>query len=376
MFRNWSQFSQKFRINKKKKYIHYLYTNKYIMFRANNIFHHCDDSTDCRDVLYSIKGAYGNTMQIVAIKECNKHVLRYSNEWLYLINNSYYNETNPLPIYHNLADCLNSMIEKKEITKINENVVSFITSFSLGTIHGYSGIFNIIIDYLDNKDRFNGYKIIVYKNSQKGILNILEHLGNKGVINKNSIIFLEENIVYHFSSIVFIPNKHHIYDNEDFIKRISDLIDNYVAIDIKNVEYIKSLNLPTNMEKILVMKGNNSCNITSDGVFLDNNIYNFKKKWNLTHIEPGNIDEIELIHILQQCNVFVVSWGTSFFKNYIYVSDKCKQIIVLISGSAFVGQYNNSCANTFIVPRRYKNAEIIYKIVDINLNEDFSEILM
>jgi hypothetical protein len=350
------------------------------MFKANNIFHYCDDSTHCSDVLYSIKGAFGNTMQIVAIKECNKHVLRYSNEWLYLINSDYYNEENPIAVYHHLADSLNSVIENKEINKINENVVSFITSFSLGTVHGYTGLFSIIFYYLDNKNRFDDYKIIVYKNSQNGILNIIEHLVNKGIINKDSIIFLEETIVYCFSSIFFIPNKHHYYNNQnnqDFIQRISDFIDNYVAIDIKDVEYVKSLNLPTDMEKILVIKGSNSFNLTGDGIFSNDNINSFKNNWNLTHIEPGQIDEIKLIHIIQQCNVFIVSWGTSYFKNYIYTSDKCKKIIVLIKScdKCFVEQYiKYSSYDIWSLPRKYKNAEIIYKIVDAKLDEDFSEL--
>jgi len=331
------------------------------MININNIFNYCDNSNECRDVLFLIGKSYGNSMLNIAINNSNNYIYKYSNEWLYLINN-YYPESS---YYNELISLYNFIINKKNILIINENVISFITSFSLGTVHGYSGLFYIINEYLKNIDKFANHKIIIYKNSQNGILNIIQHLINRGAINKKNIIFIEKNVIYHFTSIFFIPNKYHIFDIE-LGNEVSNIINKYITPDLNNLEYMKSLNLPDKLEKILIIKGNNSINLTSDGIFLNTHINNFKNKWDLTHIEPGFIHEIHTIHIIQKCSIFVVSWGTSFMKNFIYISDNCKKIIVLIlENSNFHKQYNNSINNLI---KKFKNADIIYKIINNELN--------
>ena len=332
------------------------------MINLDNLFKYCDNANDCKDVLFSIGRPFGNTMLHLAIKNNNKYIYKYSNEWLYLINNYYPNN----PYYPNIIQFYNTMKNNQNVKVINEHVISFITSFSLGTVHGYSGLFYILDHYLHNKEKFKNYKIIIYKNSQNGILNIIEHLVNRGIINKNNIIYLEKNIVYHFTSIYFISNKNHIFNN-DLGNKVYNFINKYILPDKKNLSYMKSLNLPNNLDKILIMKGNNSINLTGDGVFSSNNIIKFKKKWNLIHIEPGIIHEIELIHIIQSCSVFVVSWGTSFMKNFVYISENCRKIIVLImKGSHFQEQYDSAL---YSLMKKYKNAEIIYKMIDSELND-------
>lgn len=334
------------------------------MINIDNLFNYCDNSNECKDVIFSIGEQIENTMNHLAIKNSDKYIYANSNEWLYLINCYYPNHgyyPSIINFYNTIKNNLNNVIV------INENVISFITSFSLGTVHGYSGLFYILDEYLNNKDKFNNYKIIVYKNSQDGILNIIQHLVNKEIINKNDIIYLEKNKIYHFRSIYFISNKYHVFDN-DLGNKVSYFINKYILPDKKNLIYIKSLNLPNKLDNILIIKGNNSINLTNDGVFLSNRINNFIKKWNLTHIEPGIIDEIKLIHIIQDCSLFVVSWGTSFAKNFVYISDKCQKIIVLImKGSTFEKQYNDMAHHLM---KKFKNAEIIYKLIDNELNDN------
>ena len=115
------------------------------------------------------------------------------------------------------------------------------------------------------------------------------------------------------------------------------------------------------------MKGSDSVKLTDDGTFSNQSITNLKNRMNLPLIEPGTIDEIALIHIIQSCSIFVVSWGTSFFKNYIYISDKCKEIIVLVlENSNFYNQYTNSYKNNVIYT--YKNAKITYIVTNLELS--------
>ena len=131
------------------------------------------------------------------------------------------------PYYNKLLDLFKytyiNKNNKNNIIKINENVISFITSFSTGTAHGYFGLFNIIINYIENYEYYKNYKIIVAKDSQDGILNLIKYFCKCGIINKKKIIYIERNKIYHFDSIYFIENKYHMI-TFDFAYKISEVI--------------------------------------------------------------------------------------------------------------------------------------------------------
>jgi hypothetical protein len=334
------------------------------ILNIDNLFNYMDNEKDCKNVLYYIGYKYGNSSLMLGINMNNNLIYKYSNEWLYLID-VYYTKSKDhynhlVVLYHNIIN------NKNQIMMVDNDVVSFITPFSLGTVHGYTGFFNAIIYYINNIDKFKDHKIAIYRKSQKGMFDIINHLINKNIIDVNKIIILDDNISYCFKSMYFIENKYHVFD-KDLPEMVStQFIDKYITPDITNEVYMKSLELPENLDRLLIIKGVNSVNITGDGIFSNRDIYHFKNKMNLTHIEPGVIDEIKLIRIIQSASIFVVSWGTSFFKNFIYISDKCKKIIVLIfENSAFYNQYLD-CKP--ILYTTYKNAQIEYIVTDSSLN--------
>ena len=59
------------------------------MVNINNLFDFCDNSIICDDTIFRIGNSLGNTLLLLAIKNNNNHIYKYSNEWLYLINNYY-----------------------------------------------------------------------------------------------------------------------------------------------------------------------------------------------------------------------------------------------------------------------------------------------
>ena len=82
------------------------------------------------------------------------------------------------------------------------------------------------------------------------------------------------------------------------------------------------------------------------------------------------MSEIVLINKINRSRIFVTSWGTAFFKNYVYISNKCEKIIVLVIGDAFIKQYHNDTN----VQTTYKNAIITYHIVNKNLDVDINKL--
>jgi hypothetical protein len=332
------------------------------IININNLFNFCIEKKKEKNVFLQFnKKLHGNSMMLLMINNDNK-ILTYSNEWLYLIK-SYYPKNN---IYHDIIKTYNNiLINKTNANYIDENVISFLTSFSTGTIHGYSALYHMLIVYIRNINYYKNFKIIVAKNSQEGILNIINHFIEITIFNKDNIIYLEPDKIYKFKSVIFIPNDYHIIltNNFYFSNSISNIIHKYIIL--KNTKKIEK------HDNICILKTSNSINLTNDGI-VSNDIANiFNKKYNLNKIEPGSIDEISLINIIYSCKIFVVSWGTAFFKNFVYISNNCRKIIVLIIGEEFIKQYNNFKD----LPKKFKNANIIYKIINNNLDEDISNLI-
>ena len=147
----------------------------------------------------------------------------YSDEWISLINYNYPN----CSYYSIFVNSYNNIIQNLNDLVYHEcNVLSLITTFSTGCVHGYSGFWYILINYINNIDKYNNLNLIVYKDSEKGMLQILDHLKDKGIITAN-IIYLEKNIKYKFNSVTYIPNEYHVI-NGNLENMIYEFIQKYI----------------------------------------------------------------------------------------------------------------------------------------------------
>lgn len=305
-----------------------------------------------KNVLYYInKNNIGNTL--IQFSIYNDKILKFSNEWLYLIS-EYFNSKKLNRVYEEILSNLLMVKIKKIDKKINKKVIPFITSFSTGTVHGYSGIFYILLEYINNYDKYKEYDIIVYENSQKGILDLINNAIEKNYIDRNKVIFLSSNTIYFFSEIFIIPNGHHnIYQpNIDFSLKINDYIS-------KNI--IGSINTENYGDKICLLKTSFFDNKTDSGILNHSEAVELAKRNGFTFLDLNKInDETKLINIIHKCSEFYTSWGTAFMKNFVYVSDRCQKIIVLIVGDDFKNQY--LChKNNNVLLLKFKNAIIEYK---------------
>ncbi len=325
----------------------------------SNLFDYCLATEETQNKsIYFIGDALGNSLPTISIDNTTDKIYTYSNDWLYLIKNYYPENTT---IYNTIVSHYHNIITTKKLnySYADYNVIPFVTSFSKGTVHGYAGLFSVLTQYVDNYDIYKNYKILVYLDSQQGLLDIINHLVDKNIINKEQIIYITSNIQYLFNSIKFIPVKWHVfpYPNPNFN---IDLINKYI---IK-----KNYELPFKNDKFCVIKSSVSVNITPGvGVVNQEKIDDFCSKNNLICLEPSKMNEIEFINILNKCKIYVTSWATTFFKNFVYVSDKCEKIIVMVIGKEYIGEYNNHVRGNAL-PIKYKNASILYCIVNRDLN--------
>jgi len=329
------------------------------MININNIFDFCIENNYDDNVYYYIDSKlYGNSISIIGINSYGK-IMSLSDEWLSLIK-VYYNINNPHIMYHNTINMYNYINNNKnKCLYYDELVIPLITSFSTGTVHGYTGIYSILIEYINNYEKYKNYKLLVYKNSQKGILDIINKLCNLNIIDKNNIIYLDGDIIYKFKSLLIIPNICHVFTNP-----LSINTNNFIEKYLLNNIYPK-------YKQICLLKTTNTNNITNVGVINNKHSKYLCDKYNLNFLNTNIIDEIELLNTINNCEIFVTSWGSAFLKNYIYISNNCKKIIVLVIDQEFIKQYNN---NKNLI-KKFKNAIIEYvlcensnNIVNINLN--------
>ena len=241
------------------------------------------------------------------------------------------------------------LCKKNEINIINENVVSFITLRSPGSGHGFGDIFDCLFRYFDNINEYSNLKIILYKDATQGILDIVRHLGNINLIDKNKFIYLEDNKIYKFKSVTFLNNFKlkalHLPYHDNLFNSMQELLSKYY------IDKVKYLPTKYKLDNILLIKDKalKSIRDSTDGFDL-NDINNFCEKFNYTRILPEELNEVELINILNNCKKLAISWGTAHWKNIPYISDKCNKINVFVKGKYYKDEYSSylNCYNNYV----------------------------
>lgn len=288
-----------------------------------------------------------NSLMTLAVNKNDNKIYTYCCEWLFLINKLYYPNGY---FYKSIVTSYNNFLNKTyDETYKDKKMIPFITSFSRGTTHGYSGLYCILYNYINNKEKYKDHNITVYKHSQKGILDIIHYLADKKIIDKSKIIYLDKEKKYLFKSITFIPNKWHemhqiLYQKSNY----HNIYDNLI------VKYLVDVNYSTSHDNLCLIKDFENKNNTTI-------VEKFTKLNNTYNMDVNVISEIEMINLIYNSKVFVCSWGTCFWKNFFYVSDKCEKIIVLVvNRCSYINQFIR-WKKTLL--KKHKNAEIYYYVV-------------
>ena len=328
---------------------------------VSTLFDFSNKSLTCPNTLIHIS-EHSFFISVLSINCDNRKCNYYSDEWLYLIN-FYYPHAGYYGCFVNNYNAIVQQLNTPDVIFYNSNVVSLFTSFSRGSVHGFSGFWYTLITFVNNIDSYAGLDIIMYKECTNGMLSIFNHLCNVGVI-KNRVIFLEKNVKYKFPSVTYIENEYHVFEG-NLEKMVSDFINKY---NIINKElYVNKI------EACCILKSDKSDVITPSGIFSDVVVDNFCNKYNIHRIFPEN--EIELINLIYNCKTLVLNYGSTFFKNYVYVSDLCEKIIVIVNGDVYKNDYYHLSSITpsryqGIIYRKYKNADVHYIVVNDDLNFD------
>lgn len=317
---------------------------------VDNLYNYTNNNLDTNEETFYIisqKVNIGNSLMTLAINKNDNKIYTYCCEWLYLIDKLYYPNAY---FYKSIVTSYKHFLEKNyDETHKDKKLLPFITSFSRGTTHGYSGLYCILNEYINNKEKYKDHYIAVYNNSQKGLLDIVHHLADKEIIDKGKIIYLNNEIKYLFKSITFIPNKwHEMHTILHSKSNYHNIYDNLI------VKYLVDVKFSTHCESVCLIKGFEDKHKAKD-------VEIFTKLNNTYNMDVNVISEIEMINFIYHSKIFVCSWGTCFWKNFFYVSDKCEKIIVLvIDKCSYRNQFTRWKKHLL---KKYKNAEICYYFV-------------
>ena len=330
-----------------------------------NMYNFCSDAIQTENsTLYKIGHSVGNSVMTLAIDEVTKKIYKYSNEYLHLLSEYYRQSLTPqgkhtrhysdiVKIYQDILLNPYSQISNEHA---NKHVVSLATSFSRGTVHGYSGLFCILEKYINQRENFKDYHFLVWEGSQRGLIEIIKEYISKNIIPPDRVIYIKNDVTYRFRSMHLLYNNWHMFPfcvaghtnfKLNIIRNI--LIDHSkYAIDF-------------NHENLCIIKSSESTNLTGSGIVSAENIREFCSKYNFVNVEPAQTHEIELMNRLYKCKVFVTSWGTAWFKNGVYLSDNCTDVYVLVIGPDFHTQFQNGNRQPTI-----RKAKIHYILLDDN----------
>lgn len=333
--------------------------NKYknhMMIDRWNIFDYTINSPIVQNCYFTIgENINGNSRTILGVKD--EKIIIESNEWLHLLNKWYFQSNND--IYYDIVEKYKFIMGKHNLTEIPDSVYSLVTSFCVGTVHGYAGLYCLLNTYLKN---YIGKKVTVYRHSQKGIIDTIRAILKciYGDNYESYIIWLDPNMTYKFNEIIFTPNEHHTYgQSEEFRRDVDNIIKSYIAPSLHTKELYEALIGHKSIDHICIFKSTNTQNVTHTSIIPFHDIEHFCTKNNVTFLEPSNYNEIDVIGILNNCTKFTTMLNNCFHKNYIYISDKCKEIDVYVITEPSLNEYNHF-KNLNALLTQYKNAKINY----------------
>lgn len=145
--------------------------------------------------------------------------------------------------------------------------------------------------------------------------------------------------------MTIIPDDiHRFLPNSEETRNITKLIDSYIIHDRTTGALIPS-DVYDRISIIKTEKITTSRDILDFGVIYDDDHYNrLIQSHNLKDIETdGRYTEVEVIRFIYNAKYIIFSWGEAFQTNFVFISDRCRIIYVLVPyNKVFIDEYRRS----------------------------------
>ena len=318
---------------------------------VDTLFSRVDESLlAADDVLYRVDERGEMHVEVLAVRERDRRGLAASNEWLSLLKKDYYDDEARRrqfrPYFAAVAELYASLAaaDAAAATPVDAAVVPLVTSFSTGTVHGFTGFWLILMDLVDR--RAAGETILVYAGSSAGMLEIVRAAAARGLLDGARLRYVERGVTYRCRRLEIVPCEWHSYwDAPPVVAlRLSAFVHRHF-VD-------RGAPVPGN-RTVAILK--TAAGSTAQGVLCPDRVAAILRKHRAELLDPAALGEIALINALAAATTLVVSWGTTSMKNYVYVGGRCTDIYVYYTAD-FAGQANNPGARR----STFRNATIHY----------------
>lgn len=301
-------------------------------------YQRCDCRLVADDVLYHVRGKLsGNILIQLAISWPTRTPLLLSNGWLSLLKHKFLTKDSHSLITHTaLAQVLcnaQTDMSRGRSVYIKEDAVSLVTSFSSGTVHGYIGLWDVLLQYEYNRSLTTPHRLLVYTRSQPGILEIVKHLATRGrLFNSRQLIYLKSDTTYRFRRMLLIPTRH-IMPNKHTVDDIFAFIKRYFIDDPGSSQ------ARWHSGRVAILKSKGSIALTTSGMLSDSHARAIASMHNATMIYPERVGEVSTMLTLYNVSTWITTWGTAFFKNLLYLGTSCTDVVVYVVGDLYCRQY-------------------------------------
>lgn len=149
------------------------------------------------------------------MRERDRRGLAASNEWLSLLKKDYYDDEAKRrqfrPYFAAVAELYASLAaaDAAAATPVDAAVVPLVTSFSTGTVHGFTGFWLILMDLVDR--RAADETILVYAGSSAGMLEIVRAAAARGLLDGARLRYVERGVTYRCRRLEIVPCEWHSY---------------------------------------------------------------------------------------------------------------------------------------------------------------------
>lgn len=208
-------------------------------------------------------------------------------------------------------------IDCENCAYIKEKIILFNNTYSRGTTHAFVATYSYLYQYVTNnyQDR-----IAISEKAHKSVLELIEY-----IIPKDKIFFLKDKTTYFFEDVKLLTNYGH-YFTPKAIYAAQYLFKNFY---VKDVEPYR---------KICSIKTEKNNNLTKLSFCTYQSALKFSKINGYTLLCPEDFNEVDWINYLYRAEEVVLSWGTSFTKNYIFLQN-CRKLTVLLLDEASEKSY-------------------------------------
>ena len=187
---------------------------------VETIMDHVDASLAADDVLYRVDvPSDSNLLAVLAVRAGQpRSALAYSNEWLSLLRQPYYDAASSRerwhPVYAHQVDLYSTLAtcDASAAAAVDAVVVPLVTSFSRGTVHGFTGFWLILRAWVEREATApTNRTLLVYAESDSGMLDVVRAAAASGVVDASRLLLLERGVTYRFRRLELLPNPSHSY---------------------------------------------------------------------------------------------------------------------------------------------------------------------